>query len=258
MSVHVQWNLADYNATIKSLILELGMNVSKALAQEAKLFVGYCIQLTPPRGRSALSESYNEQKKQGEAAVASDIHRVFKPVDQLAVVREETRVGIAIRKYMRQGNYGAINTILRDIGADVELLTAVDESIHQELRNSKGRLRKGVTKFVVQAQSIRRLVALKISHVGRAKAGWMKAAIALGTPKIPNWIRRHGGQPGIFDNDLNKKGTPSVTVGNAVPWIQEAGANLHVIEQAIRLRTQALKNRIESAANAVHKKHSAK
>jgi hypothetical protein len=203
------------NETIAKFTTEIGLDSVKVLKDQGRLFVRDLIKVTPPFGDATFSESYNTQRKAGESAVERDIRKVFVPLRQFAenVSKTNPELGVTLtmkggitgsnianRKLKRSSNridMQALEAIFRNMGMEGRVMLNVDPAIHEKARGRRGRVRRATPVVVVNEKSIDKYIKEKQGHIGKAKAGFMKAAIGLAVKGIPNWIRRHM-TPGVF------------------------------------------------------------
>jgi hypothetical protein len=243
MSATFDLNTAAFERQVAELINVTRRDSAEVLKQEAKLFVRDVVKHTPPFGKAPATESFNEQKKAGEAAVDRDIRRAFLPLSRFGKGRED-HVVEELKKLARQGRISAAQKMLKDLtGRDWEVFMTVEPQVHEMLRK-RGRVnRQRQPKIILKEASLRKFLAEKKKHVGKAKGGWAAAAAALGV-KLPNWITKHG-SPGSVQNQLNHATAPQITVSNLVGYIQGAGAELRIISRALESRTVAMKAKLE-------------
>jgi hypothetical protein len=204
------------------------------------------IKITPPTGNAPWTESLNAQRKAGINATTNDIRKVFKSIRELEMVRapRNPKLAAQIKKYARKDKIQELKTLLTRLGVKFrDVVAFAAPSRHLETRNSRGRT-KGKPFLVTRAdgRSIKELIAKKTALVGRAKAGWLVPAKALGV-QVPQWISRHGGAPGQYVDELHIKGAPAIIVANLVKHAQASGRQLRIIQRALDRRAQSIVNR---------------
>lgn len=150
-------------------------------------------------------------KKQGEAAIASDVRKVF-------VGSTPNRAEV--------NNMGEMNRILnskRSLG--------------------KIRIRRGVAQTRASRSMIRDFIKSKQKWVGYLASGWATAGRGLGKIRVPNWIGRHAA-PGITVIDARNTSV-SATLSNMVDWAH----NIHRIDTriayAVRYQTGKMNRRVK-------------
>lgn len=237
MNVPITLDRPALNAALRQFIRDTGRAVGRAVKQQAKLFLRDLIGATPPFGKHAFrrdgndlgaGESYAEQRAIGERATRRDVKKVYRKFSVL--LRWFERHGQAhlahyLGQLMERGDANEITKVLRNLrGTNISRVTVrqmVEPAIHEARRNNRGRVtRKGSDLFVLNERSLDQYIDEKVSHVGRAKAGWITAAQGLGLPNLPMWIRRHS-TPGMFVDDSSDELAPSVTVGNLIDYADE-------------------------------------
>jgi hypothetical protein len=218
------------------------------LLQHGRLFARDCVRGTPPFGAATYTESYNVQRKAGELATHRDISnlfQLFKPLkiaDSLAgTVQQKQGFAGKLRKYARRGDVAALTRIVSNLHYPARgVILAVDPELHQKARNSRGRIKKGVLPWLVlRVNSIKQYIAKEVSHVGKAKAGWVTPAAALGL-QLPAWITRHADSPGLWLDQTRDPTTPGVTIGNLLPWAQQFEDEFGIVEAALENRRRSM------------------
>ncbi len=222
------------------------VSFQKLLRDQAKLFVRDLMKLTPPRGRNPISETYNDQRRRGEKRVTSDIARVFVPAASLKVIEHPQNKELAeqLGKAIRRGDLQAVEVILQRMGIQGHVALEPDPAVHENARNSRGRVRTRNPTFILRSNSLKRYIKRQVGHVGKAKAGWLPAANALGV-ETPQWISRHGGStPGYISDQSSNPDQPSITVGNLVVYASSFH-DINMIEVALRMREASMKTQTE-------------
>lgn len=230
------------------------------LKSAARVVVADACALTPPTGKTPLGAAGSARKvtslpgnsktaeTQGKDAIDWDAKQLFRTVDSLRLANEETKLGQDIRRLLRAGRFIELQELLRKLGVHVaDIQDKASIGTLDFYRDSRGRIRrKGArARFVLirDGRSIARVIRVKQSLVGTAKSGWRKAAALVGLT-LPAWIRKHGGA-GI----ANQAGTgekTTITVGNAVRYIQRAGREDKIMEKALANARRNLPLQIEA------------
>jgi len=250
----------EFSKAVKEIALELRLSVLTVLIQQVKLWLIDVIHLTPPFGPTPTVESYNAQRKIGERAVAGDFSKAFGTLKELEILKSTEKVGVSLRRLLRT-DLSALETVLRRmkvIGPNVKVIHKATAADHKKLRDKRGRVRRGIIPiYVVDKQSVRKLLKLAQDRVGWAKAGWLAAANGLGV-KLPAWITRHTAKAkGLFTPELVPN-SPAITVGNFVSHAQLHGSELHIINRALLRRTESMKRNLEFQYNRIAKRHNGK
>jgi len=181
------------------------------MEKEAGLYVKEVQALHPP-GNENVSGS--AAKAQGELAVENDLRRAFRPVADQAV-----------------GMGAFIN--VTDINAE-----------HQSLRNSRGRIKKGLRKrrLVRQSDFNRQLAATK-KKVGSLAAGMNESAGRTGQ-KPAAWIWRHT-SPGSYTVNVSAKGI-RIRMSNDVDWASGVEGLERHFQRALDSRARKLQRRVDN------------
>jgi len=254
-------NKAKYEGAVRQYMRELHKTGVEELKRQGKLFVEQCIKLTPPYPQERpLVSTEREQLRVGQGAVIRDLQKLFKPISKdVKIPRgiqgvqwpkfkihgknpvENARLQRSIDKYARAGDTTALDTIFKRLKVRYSgLINQVDAQLHKMRRNRRGRVtgKKGFF-LVSDTDSIEYYLGKKLANIGVAKSGWKKAYYALGGKKLSNWISRHNGA-GVYRPGFTNPNLLFVDVGNAVPFIQEAGRELQIIDRARASRARNL------------------
>jgi hypothetical protein len=222
---------------------------SDVLRQQARLLVKDCARMTPPCGRSALTESYAQQRRTGLKALARDVKRVFQPMENtvkgLNTAEANSKpgftgepVGTRALRYARTGQLDKLNELLKHFKFRRRAVKDATVALFKSARTISHRTRTINQRFVVtNPRSIAAATKAEGAEIGKAKAGWVRAAEALGE-KLPSWILKHR-SPGLYVPKLTGP-VQSITVGNLVDYIQEAGASLKIIQRGLDRRVKAM------------------
>ena len=232
----------------------------EVLKQAARAVVADACALTPPRGETPLGAAGKNRnlnslpgnskaaEKQGRDAVERDAKFLFRTLDSLRLADESTPTGRSLHRLMRRNRFIELQELLRKLGVHVaDVLPAASVATLDFYRDSRGRIRRQGTRarfvLVKDGRSIARVIRTKQALVGTAKSGWRAAAAMVGL-RLPAWIRRHGGA-GIATEALATD-KPTITVGNAVRYIQRAGREHEIMENALANTRRNLPLQIEA------------
>ena len=250
----------------------MGVSLADAIRQQAGLVTLDAMRLTPPfpsegqGGSKALTSKWPEHLRAGKEAIARDIRQVFRPASnwtQLSRGKGRDNRANQAAKLARSGDLDGIKALFKSgrIKRVVALANAADASQHKAKRNRRGHVSPSFRGILVHTGRVptfqaRRLDRLErygglpalfrsaAKSIGFAKAGWLKAAQQLGVAKrVPAWVRRHSSAPGIYRPE-GKDLVRAVTVGNAVPYIQEAGRELRITQVAMAGRSRLMEKQI--------------
>ena len=137
---------AEFNRALQMFSARSKKSSKVILEEQGKLVVVAAAHITPP------NKSWTKwNKKGGDAAVRSDLARLFKPS-----AAKSAQANLA--------------------------------SYHRENRDKNGRVRKDAVR--VKAKGVAAYRKSMLARVGKMAAGWKKAASDLNA-KLPAWIKRH-------------------------------------------------------------------
>ena len=263
-----QFDQRDFSKQLDRLRRVVRKDTGELLRAQTRLFVADACALTPPTGgnplgaagtaRNATSLPGNSlsARKQGQDAVARDIRRLCLSFDDLEMAKGEGRMAVNLRGLLRAGQYGTALQVLDRAGVRVESIeaTATVEVLNRH-RDRRGRVVRGRRVLVRDGRSIVRLLRSQQALVGRAKAGWKRAADALGL-RLPRWITRHE-EPGIF-TEQGRGDNRSIIVGNALGYAQKLDQTANIMNRAYRNRLRNLRAQVEAATAAAARKAGAR
>lgn len=258
----------DFARQIDRLARATRKETKDVLRQQARLFVADAAALTPPTGNTPLGAegvARNPRslpglslaaRKQGQDAVARDARKLFANFEALEISKSETKLAKSVRVLMKQARFDEAKKLLEKAGLrfDGVVAKATVDTLNRH-RDAKGRVIKGRRVLVRDGRSILSLTRAQQKLVGRAKAGWKKAAEALGF-KLPAWIGKHE-EPGIFSTEGGGDRTAYV-VGNALSYAQKMDASARIMARAYRNRLKLLPKQLEHALRASARKSGAR
>lgn len=257
-----QRSVTKLNAAIRAFIEETGREAGKVLKDQARLLVRDFIKATPPFGKHSFSENYNEQRRIGEAAVERDIRNVFIPVSVFAEQLSGSNPDLAYRILEASGisssnvtrkkatqkrtaiDMDALDAIFRNMGLEGRVIRYANPDLHERAKGRRGRVKRATPYFVVSEKSIDNYIKEVKTHIGRAKAGWMRSAMGLALKGIPNWIKRHT-TPGMF-RDKSKDPNASITVGNLIEF--SGDFDPRTFDAAMINRQRGMENQLKKMA----------
>lgn len=245
MQVSLTSNAAEYRDALIDYMAQFRLNSVEALRLQGRLLGEKLITLTPPR-----------TQKQGKDRVAKDIAKIIIGMDpekmehEQYVLKGDTNIVKAFVN--KQGVvYGVDKTLYRPDATLDEI-----SEFHQKQRLANGRVTdagtmtrnigrwKFLTKLIVPKETLAEYIAGVQDRLGRAKGGWAKGPIALGS-KVSQWIGVHARTAGEFVNGLQLP-NPSVEFINKSEWAS-AGDQDRVMENAIQSRIRDMKASIAYA-----------
>lgn len=243
---------AEFSRQLEEIVRVTGKEAGQVIREEGKLFVQDVAHMTPPFGSAPSTESYAKQRKVGEAAVERDIKRVFHVIDLTKIRNEKLRE--SLEKLIKKRDLLAVELLLRAARIPARaVIKEADPSLHEVWRDRRGRVQSSKFIWVLEGASVGRYIRSKKAHVGLAKSGWAAAAAALGV-KLPGWITRHGSGQGSFVDKTNDPVAPKIVVRNGVPAAQATGAELRIVERALKNRVRNMKAKLERVARSGWKK----
>lgn len=225
------------------------------LSKQAQLLTEHCMMLTPPRNKS-----------QGDSAIAGDLFGgkrissaryssvgLFQRIggSSLAAPRGEgtTTVGVHLG-WERSTTIRIMKQFWRPDASMQEM-----EAFHKRYRNPRtgrpGHISQSVIgRWKVQDQMwVKNATAAAYfrkvkSAVGWARAGWLRAYLALGGTRAPDWVRRHGPVRGQFiDGRLGGDvGKWFIGVYNDTGWGKNRDESSRVVGASLAARANAMKS----------------
>jgi len=194
----------DFAALVKK-------DVRDIVNQQAGMFVGNVIDITPPGSRSGSSSGGigNEAKKRGESSMEADIRKLF-PTTKMNEVKVQKLIDSKFN--WKRGN--ETKRIVTQTAWSVDDL----RRIHLAARNpntGRTKVSGGGNMAITRKALLNQYVKEAKAKVGELNAGWLKGAYALktSTRSTPAWITRHGDRNGSIDF-LNRPDFIGVTIFN--------------------------------------------
>lgn len=250
--ITVQTNTMSMQRSIGELAKELsartGKSVEHVTRQQAGILVGQVIAVTPPGTRQGATETGGitlAAKKAGEAAIASDIAKLF----PTTAMNEERAAGLVSSGHFWKTKAGRVR-------ATQTAWTEDDlERLHQAARNPRtGRVRRGNQWVGVTRRAVlRAFLKRKLAQVGELNAGWLPAARELKTSSraVPAWIRRHGDQPGGVDVKVSAEGV-NVRIFNDQSYFP--GGMVWRLDYALKRRQRGMEKALQDLADRAAKR----
>jgi hypothetical protein len=243
------FNTARFRLALESFAKFSRKDSEVILRDAARNFVRRAIALTPPSQGKADTAA----KKRGEAAVKSDLRKIFDPLDpaEWAAFLDDVG-GLRIVPTHRANRRGAAVT-------DYTLFLGRQqmEMFHNSMRRpSNGRVRSidrnnligrkksdvsaiGFVKKTDYAWFERRV----IGRVGILAGGFNRAAAGLGY-NPPAWIRRHGNSRGQFEV-LFSGGVLRIVIGNDVKFAGGVRGLQRKLQTALDQQAIAMERKVE-------------
>lgn len=187
MTPTLTFNLAAHRHAMNQLVANLNANGRELLKEEMRLLLRDILQFTPPT-RSPKSDDVKQTARQrGQTAIENDMRRVAAPLFWKEIQIPELAEAVYRRDIPR------IQAIIKNIPAfkNRTIYTSVADlqAAHMRRRNRYGRVRGKADAVAFGSDWTKYTRTLK-QRVGWTRAGWWKAAQALGVP-LPKWVARH-------------------------------------------------------------------
>lgn len=287
MKITAALDRGHWTNQLQKLADVMGQTMDEVVKGQARLIIRDCIRMTPPFSRKPykpLTESFSKQHQAGRDAVRKSILRVFKPANSFWSLTSDKDgnkgdLAKAAAKAAKRGDLDEIkrlNPRSKAIQRTIALERMADAATFDAARDAKtGKPRKGfggilvhrgtvptfekakTEKGVTSYAGLAKLFRAKAANVGIAKAGWLHAADQLGLPAkdCPAWVRKHKGKASGASVYRFVEGVKaSVVCGNGVPYIQATGAELRIVQAAMRNRDRNLYKQISMAMKAKAKR----
>ena len=254
---------------VRRLIDAYGKGADEVLRSQARLFVRDAMRFTPPFGDEPIRESWGTQRKMGIGAIVDDMKKMMLAASQLRILSAGSPTAHLWKKQLAEEEEPTLRRLQATIKTEKRLLWGVwpeAKVARVEGKMGRGRRYKKAGSYLLYngepppyfaprgrldiPPELREIVKRKTKKVGRSKAGWVKAADALGLKGIPAWVRKETGiSNGIFSSEGSGLEI-SYTVGSLVPWMQHKGKELNIIERAWRNRQRNIEKEIENVLRA--------
>lgn len=211
-----------------ALSVALGKDGGEVLRDEARLFLKQVIRFTPPKNVN-----------QGKNSVRLDLLRAMKPLSP-ELFTDET-----LKRDARTKTGPEMAEILKVFPGweNWKVRPFDNQSLHYAAWKKGSRI-KGQRTIAYPAADVADYLKKKQSRVGRLRAGWAVAFLALGG-STSKWITRHimGARGKIVDASRNTT-APSITIGNHAMGV---GQTERIVANALRARANAMTRRIKLA-----------
>ena len=249
----LQQKLVDY-------AVRMGRELGVVIRQQMRLLIEDLVKLTPPLGsRDARHESFAQQRRIGENAIARDIERVFVSIESIA--GKNTRLGPAIMTALEENNLAVlgrqnslpellVHAKVADIADPSKILDQPDEEIHNRFRAHRGRVEGRLPHpyFIKRTADLRTFITREWKKEGKLKGGWGGGATKFGL-SLPAWITSHFAGEAIDRTDAADH--PSATVTNTVDYISAADADLRIVSYALQDRVKSMTNQMAAMVKRV-------
>lgn len=188
-------------------------------------------------------------RKQGENAVARDIHRAIFPLkaDGFRDIKVRKKIKLAVRDadvpalqaMVRNGVFGAARVSMQVLPAGNEY------TAHQNSRASRGRVPDKPPRFAVPGDEYLKKYIAEAKHaVGQGRGGWVASLLALGGT-CGQWISRHVRAGGCIDGLTRGRENLTFAMINRSQWAT-GGDEDRIIDTVLGDRAAAITADIES------------
>jgi hypothetical protein len=255
----------EFQSNLRQYALVMKISFAQAIRRQARLVALNLAYQTQPFGDSEASQ------ESGEAAVQTEIDRVYDPVSAVANaigrsgltftsikrIKTAPQAAAAFVRLVRSGQNQKAKELLNALRIEPYFTTDVgsfdDGKEHQQARFGARRKvsRNTFTKLALtNPVRIKTYISKIIKRVGTAKAGWAHCAKQVGgTRDIPQWVTRHAGKRAIgivTDNTSNSGNEQYVLMENTVPWIDKC-LNGGQLQRALDIQREKMNAAIEIA-----------
>jgi hypothetical protein len=258
LAIRVRMLDDELQAALPAYGERMGHRLGFVIKQQMRLLVGDLMKLTPPfRSRAARNESFAEQKRIGENAVARDIERVFGTIEDLR--DHAVRLQPALRSALNKNDTAVLGkkNSLPELLVAERVLDTPDESkviddptdaLHNKFRRQRGRVdgRLPFRYWVKRRSHLKAYIKHAWLSVGTLKGGWGAAAVKF-KASAPQWISRHFS--GSVVDETARRENPFATAVNRVDYIGEQNLDLHIVENALKDRLQSMANQMQAVAD---------
>jgi hypothetical protein len=239
MNLQVDVDHQAYGEALAEFIRYHGATLPKALRSEGRQLALRLVKFTPPKTLS-----------QGRKAVARDIQRAVQPLKPAQF--DSKRIRQLIRKKDREaleavfGNFPNTSSL-----HGVKVIDPNFPEDHRKARDRRGRVRKFQRVVTPDAAKVRDYIKTVQERVGRGRAGWAVALLALGG-NTQGWIVRHA-KPDTGEIQDRSDVRGFIQMDNRSEWA-EAGDEDRIVANAIRSRTRNVREALAKAqAEAIRK-----
>ena len=240
----------------RALLVAKNQTVEQLVTDQGRLLTRDLLRMTPPFGGHPITESWNAQRRIGEAEVARDVGRVFRPISTFSILAHPKNLplAMALQRLVQSKDLAGIQTLLERLGFQIKVVNQPDAGLHKAARRGRGRVPKSHRPvLVLDERALKRFVSQLVGDVGKTKSGWLAAADALGVKGVPNWIRRHAGQVQGSVRIEKQPGSFSITIGNLVGWSSDF-SHLSIVQSALTHRARAMQLQAEAILQRAFKK----
>jgi hypothetical protein len=230
-----EFDKAGYDRKVRQFAALQRRDLGAVIRDETRLAILECMERTPPFDGAKMKGG---GKAAGERAVRRDVPKSL-PTARAGSLQGEQDLS-QCRGQGPSRRHQGVSPQCKRFGGVASLPTGQH---HSAQRDRRGRVRQGGQwQAILQADAIARYLARILYRVGYARSGWNKAAHQFGAA-VPGWVAKHSA-PGHVADLTRGTETPIAEAANTLPWIQEAGRRLHIVQWALKAREKNLEGKI--------------
>jgi hypothetical protein len=231
-----EFDRAGYDRKVRQFAAFQRAGLGGVIRDETRLAIIECVERTPPFDGKRMKGG---GKKAGEAAVKRDVKKVFRDPRFLDLYANND----GFKRAVDRGDLVMVDLFLKKAKRYESTDKMPTGKAHREKRDSRGRVRLGNRwHSILDGSAIGTFIEKAMARVGFARSGWAKGGSTFGA-NLPAWITRHHA-PGTASDLTQNTETPMTEVANALPWIQEAGRRLKIVQVAMFARQKKLEAKI--------------
>jgi hypothetical protein len=240
---------SDWERSVRKFAEVGKKNLKKVMLQQAKLVIRDVASFTPPVDKGGRGESYAKKREIGDNAVASDIYKIYRQLNEIAPIKQNTKEGRRIKKLARTDPY-ACKKLMRMLGYNVYAVEAdVNTAHHKYNRGKTGRVNWRTSKgfvYVIRTGAVKNYIKAVQKNVGVAISGWGKAIKKLKVARIPRWAtQKRSKTKSNIKIDSKDKFSFNMVATNSVRYA--ANTRTAPVKRAIRQQTKNIKKQINTA-----------
>jgi hypothetical protein len=188
MSLTLKFKTAQYRDSLNQFVTKLNADGVVLLKEEMRLLLRDILAFTPPTKSPKGDEVRYNARQRGATAIENDMARLATPMDWKNIEMP------ALAKAVHKRDIAAIKAITSHFkggwkGRPILASLAEIQASHLRNRTRYGRIRGNKKQLAFLTDWNKYTGSLK-KRVGWTRAGWMRAARAVGLP-LPSWVTRH-------------------------------------------------------------------
>lgn len=254
MAKQVKFDAVKFDDTIGRLAKVYGRSKQAVADQQAGLILKDCVRFTPPyRGGEFKSESTGRFAI-GKNAIVKQVDRIFRTIESLDVVHQQSRFSDELLKNLRMGfTEDATNMMHRATGKWFRFAAEPKREDHFKQIDKMGRSRKGQgVIFIGREEKLKRYYNKLFKRVMRGVGGWFNACKVLSV-KLPARAIKAAKWTGGTQPKHTKFGY-SITCWNDVPYLNNNQRAKRIVGRALNNRMRKIKSELRRASKAISEK----